>query len=76
MERQHQIDVLSAEIELRRLQLYKLELRLLVSSNGNNDNLQELTERRRRALEQHRHEWQKRNGPSYRRHPYVEDEIG
>jgi len=77
MERQRQIDVLHAKIELRRLQLYKLELelRLLVSNNSNNVTLQELTKRRRLALEQHPHEWQKNNGPSYRRHPSVEDEI-
>jgi len=53
MERQRQIDVLHAKIELRRLQLYKLELelRLLVSNNSNNVTLQELTKRRRLALD-------------------------
>jgi len=76
MERQQRIDLLRAKIAVRRLQLRSLESQLRqLLANGNDATLQELSERRRRALEQHRVEWDRFNGPSWRRNLSAEDEI-
>ena len=72
-DRARRIDELRAEIKLKRAQICQLEAELKLL--GYDPTLQRSVESRRRALERYRHEWERINGPSYRRRLSCEDEI-